>query len=615
MTELTARSICNRATVLASLPLSILLALAISGCSSESVDDNKNSVDTDVVDPSALSSIQTATNNTSSNQPRADQTSASEEITALPFTKKVSQNGQQRPLSAFPVETNDKQLQELLSRDYMKRAGFYQLPDKEDMQVFVIFHAYESEFLELEDTSGLTIDQLEDQYSYLVTIKKAHTPNANDTVNIFELAENDFVITEGYQQIINTYYRFNRQPIYYQLTDDGSVRADRSVTNVTTLPFSSYNVDDAVQLDTNLVTDEFLMDDQVLAKQVTNKLKPVLGGSSDQGFFTLPSIGDIKVFLAYGLFEDSGADYITDDNPEGMFVDPEYYLITVKNDNIAITYLGSKFTIEENYQEISAVDKYFQITVTGNIIPVDRRLKSKPAKAKITQANYKQFFPSPLFASFHFDVNNDGKRDLLVAKNKSTDNDYQGDELYVYLAKGKYYELDLSAITFADAPHTLFSAITPRDNNKGFIVSTYWENSEKDYIKEYLFEQVGAEWWVTHGVLKSTVDTGQAYYCQSRTQYNATTDFARFDLDKEVDDDYKLKSCPIPPTRYKVISDKAEILDKDFMLNKPKSYFIKGDIIQQPDIFYGQNQDWVKVSYKGGLKSGWVRKRDLIGME
>ena len=115
MTELTARSICNRATVLASLPLSILLALAISGCSSESVDDNKNSVDTDVVDPSALSSIQTATNNTSSNQPRADQTSASEEITALPFTKKVSQNGQQRPLSAFPVETNDKQLQKMVS--------------------------------------------------------------------------------------------------------------------------------------------------------------------------------------------------------------------------------------------------------------------------------------------------------------------------------------------------------------------------------------------------------------------------------------------------------------------------------------------------------------------
>jgi len=605
MTDLTPHSIGNHATVLASLPLSILLALAISGCSSESsVDDNRDSVDTE-------SSIQAATNNTSSHKPN----SALKQITALPFTKKRSQNGQQRPLSAFPVETNNKQLQELLSRDYMKRAGFYQLPDKEDMQVFVIFHAYESESLELEDTSGLTIDQLEDQDSYLVTIKKALTPNANDTVHIFELAQNNFVIAKDYQQIINTYYDFNRQPIHYQLTDDGSVRADRSITNVTTLPFSSYNVDDAVQLDTNLVTSEFIMDDQVLAKQVTNKLKPVLGGASDQGFFKLPSIGDIEVFLAYGLFEDSGADYITDDNPDGMFVDPEYYLITVKDDDIAIALLGSTFTIEEDYQEISVVDKYFQITVTGKIIPVNERLKQTPPKAKITQANYKQFFPSPLFTSFHFDVNNDGKRDLLVAKDKSTDNGYQGDELYVYLAKGKYYELDLASITFADNPSTLFSSITPRENNKGFTVSTYWANSEKDYIKDYLFEQVGAEWWVTHGVLKSTVATGAAYYCQSKTQYNATTDFARFDLDKEVDDDYKLKSCPIPPTRYKVISDKAEILDKDFMLNKPKSYFIKGDIIQQPDIFYGQNQDWVKVSYKGGLKSGWVRKRDLIGME
>ena len=603
MTDLTTYSIGSRATVLASLPLSILLALAISGCSSESVDDNRDSVDT---------------NNTSSHQPKANKSSANsalEQITALPFTKKTSQNGQQRPLSEFPVKTNNKQLQELISRDYMKRAGFYQLPDKDDMQVFVIFHAYESESLELEDTSGLTIDQLEDQHSYLVTIKKTRTPNANDTVHIFELAENDFVIAKDYQQIINTYYDFNRQPIHYQLTDDGSVRADRSITNVTTLPFSSYDVDDAVQLDTNLVTSEFTMDDQVLAKQVTNKLKPVLGGASDRGFFKLPSIGDIEVFLAYGLFEDSGVDYITDDNPEGMFVDPEYYLITVKDDNIAITHLGSTFTIEEDYQEISVVDKYFQITVTGKIVPVDERPKPTPPKARITQANYKQFFPSPLFTSFHFDVNNDGKRDLLVAKDKSTDNSYQGDELYVYLAKGKYYELDLSSITFADAPSTLFSTITPRHNNKGFIVSTYWANSEKDYIKEYLFEQVGTEWWVTHGVLKSTVDTGEAYYCQSRTQYNATTDFARFDLDKEVDDDYKLQNCPIPPTRYKVVSDKAEILNENFVPNKPASYFIKGDIIQQPDIFYGQNQDWVKVSYKGGSKSGWVRKRDLIGMK
>lgn len=612
MNDLTTHSIGNRATVLASSPLSILLALAISGCSLESsVDSNSDSVDTDGVDRSALSSMQADTNNTNSHQPN----SALKQITALPFTKKTSQNGQQRPLSAFPVETNNKQLQELLSHDYMKRSGFYQLPDKDDTQVFVIFHAYESESLELEDTSGLTIDQLEDQHSYLVTIKKTRTPNADDTVHIFELAENDFVIAKDYQQIINTYYRFNRQPIHYQLTDDGSVGADRSITNVTTLPFSSYNVDDAVQLDTNLVTDKFLIGDQVLAKQVTNKLKPVLGGSSDLGFFKLPSIGDIEVFLAYGLFEDSGADYITDDNPEGMFVDPEYYLITVKDDNIAITPLGSKFTIEENYQEISAVDKYFQITVTGKIVPVDERLKPTPPKAKITQANYKQFFPSPLFASFHFDVNNDGKRDLLVAKDKSNGDSQQDDELYVYLAKGKYYELDLSSITFADAPDTLFSTITPRHNNKGFIVSTYWANSEKDYIKEYLFEQVGAEWWVTHGVLKSTVATGETYYCQSRTQYNATTDFARFDLDKEVDDDYKLQNCPIPPTSFKVIIDKVEILNKDFMPNKPSSYFIKGDIIQQPDIFYGQNQDWVRVSYKDGLKSGWVRKRDLLGMK
>ncbi|WP_201606496.1 hypothetical protein [Psychrobacter okhotskensis] len=193
MTDLTTYSIGSRATVLASLPLSILLALAISGCSSESVDDNRDSVDT---------------NNTSSHQPKANKSSANsalEQITALPFTKKTSQNGQQRPLSAFPVKTNNKQLQELLSRDYMKRAGFYQLPDKDDMQVFVIFHAYESESLELEDTSGLTIDQLEDQHSYLVTIKKTRTPNANDTVHIFELAENDFVIAKDYQQIINTY--------------------------------------------------------------------------------------------------------------------------------------------------------------------------------------------------------------------------------------------------------------------------------------------------------------------------------------------------------------------------------------------------------------------------
>lgn len=84
MTDLTIHSIGNRATVLACLPLSILLVLAISGCSSEFVDDNRDSVDT---------------NDTSSDEPRANQTSALEQMTALPFTKKTSQNGQQRPLT------------------------------------------------------------------------------------------------------------------------------------------------------------------------------------------------------------------------------------------------------------------------------------------------------------------------------------------------------------------------------------------------------------------------------------------------------------------------------------------------------------------------------------
>ena len=192
MTDLTTRSICNRATVLASLPLSILLALPLGGCSLESsVENNSDSVDTDAVNRTASSSMHGDTNNKNSQRARSTN-DALKKTTALPFTKKISQNGQQRPLSAFPVETNNKPLQELLSRDYMKRAGFYQLPDKDDMQVFVIFHAYESESLELEDTSGLTIDQLEDQYSYLVTIKEAHTPNANDTVDIFELAQNNF---------------------------------------------------------------------------------------------------------------------------------------------------------------------------------------------------------------------------------------------------------------------------------------------------------------------------------------------------------------------------------------------------------------------------------------
>lgn len=76
----------------------------------------------------------------------------------------------------------------------------------------------------------------------------------------------------------------------------------------------------------------------------------MFGGSSDSGFYILPNNGDTKVFVGYGLFEDESEEYVSNDNPDGMYVDQENYLITIYNSRLHYIDLGDEFYIGPNYK-------------------------------------------------------------------------------------------------------------------------------------------------------------------------------------------------------------------------------------------------------------------------
>ncbi|MBE0405456.1 SH3-like domain-containing protein [Psychrobacter sp. FME5] len=211
---------------------------------------------------------------------------------------------------------------------------------------------------------------------------------------------------------------------------------------------------------------------------------------------------------------------------------------------------------------------------------------------------------------FTFDINGDGIDDKVIThinKLNSSGSGYQGNDLVVYLGvPNDKYMLSLNSINYTEDGLFYFSSLSPRTNSTGFILSTYFGSRGYPY-KDYYFTLDNDEWKIAKVIVKGYMGNN-AFYCEHLTDYNVSSPTAEpEDLEVQNSENDILGQCPSPPTKYTVISEKAEILTEDFESRSSPNYYIKGDSIEAVN----QNEDWVQVSYKNGTKFGWIDKRDL----
>ncbi len=94
---------------------------------------------------------------------------------------------------------------------------------------------------------------------------------------------------------------------------------------------------------------------------ITKKINQLIGGASSDGFYALPNYKGQQVFIIYGMFEDENEAFVTRDNPYGMHVVQENYLVFIKDQKIRTFELGDSFFI----------DKKFNVTKNGIKIEID----------------------------------------------------------------------------------------------------------------------------------------------------------------------------------------------------------------------------------------------------
>lgn len=70
--------------------------------------------------------------------------------------------------------------------------------------------------------------------------------------------------------------------------------------------------------------------------------------ASDRDFFEIDNDKDYTAYIAYGLYEDESATYVTEDNPYGVYIDQENTLALIKDEQLLIVELYNGFTIGEN---------------------------------------------------------------------------------------------------------------------------------------------------------------------------------------------------------------------------------------------------------------------------
>lgn len=97
--------------------------------------------------------------------------------------------------------------------------------------------------------------------------------------------------------------------------------------------------EDSIDIDQLPITDPKLLE-QLAALQL---------GASDSGFFQLQAGRGYQAFVSYGLYEDEGDAYVTEDNPDGAYVDQENILVLLKNQKLLIVKLDKGFRIDKNF--------------------------------------------------------------------------------------------------------------------------------------------------------------------------------------------------------------------------------------------------------------------------
>ena len=249
--------------------------------------------------------------------------------------------------------------------------------------------------------------------------------------------------------------------------------------------------------------------------------------------------------------------------------------------------------------------------------------KAEKSSTAFTKKALQQKYRSHLF--YHYDINGDGRSDYIISSNPRADgvDDERMTDLHLYLATtdGRY-QLSTTATNFSEDGGNLVSDILPRLDGRGFITSTAFPDRGY-YVKDYYIMPTERDniWvidkYIAKGYLNMVHEDGSFtehfYYCSYPQPQHALFTQGNVNLEELVnfDDDHeKLEHCTTP-VNYVVSANRAEILNDAFHHQKPANYYIKGDKIQA----FEQNDDWIRVSYKGDRKFGWVSKSDLIPME
>ena len=262
-------------------------------------------------------------------------------------------------------------------------------------------------------------------------------------------------------------------------------------------------------------------------------------------------------------------------------------------------------SLRDNIRVDQRLDTNRQYTKMTNVskIPMDKSYSEQPRV--LTSAKLSEMYVSDLYQFYNFDVNADGIKDKIITHQNNEKNFHQGSDLFVYLGnKNNRYKLSLKADNYTDEAGWFLYGIVPRANFSGFILTTYFAtrgHSEQSFY----FAQQDEKWVLQKYVSEGTLNTGENYYCVenqtsslSNRTYGKSSEFSNSEF---------MKYCSPLATNYKVIANKAEILDQNFDPQLPSNYYIKGDIIE----VFSQNEDWIEVSYKNDTKRGWVDKRNV----
>ncbi|MGP9600900.1 hypothetical protein ACT3R9_14660, partial [Psychrobacter sp. AOP42-A1-21] len=261
------------------------------------------------------------------------------------------------------------------------------------------------------------------------------------------------------------------------------------------------------------------------------------------------------------------------------------------NDPNVYSYIGE-------YQEGEKIGVWKAWNLDGSIEKID-------FYGLIPPEAIKESLSQDQFEIFTFDVNADDIDDLVISRINDDNNLFQGDELYVLIGdKSGKYTLSLDTHSYTTDSGWSVSNILPRRDHLGFIISTQYSTGRSGYTFYYAFEN--GKWYISDASAEGSMPTGEEYYCINHNN-TSVDDFITLIGSYPTEADELVRNCPLPPTKYTVKTDQAEILNEKFKSRSKPNYYIKGDLIEAFD----QNEDWVKVAYKEGTKFGWIDKRDL----